>query len=239
VRLPCALCATETRGNSPRAIETTLTEVGAGYHLDGDKTFVTFGTLAKTLIIVARRGLKSDGRPNIVVAQIPADRAGVLVAELPPGPFVPEVVHARLRLHEVRVHAGELLLGDGYLRYVKPFRTIEDIHVVGSTLGYLIGWACRVGASRAWIADLSADVVALDALRAAEPLDARTHIALHGCYQRLMQTARGDELRRLLGSATDAERKRWTRDQALLKVASKARELRFEAATRAIGLDRD
>jgi len=239
VRLPCALCATEAQGNSPRAIETALTEVSEGHRLHGDKTFVTFGTLAKTLIIVARTGLKPDGRPNIVAVQIPANRAGVLVEELPPGPFVPEVVHARLRLDGVQVLAGERLPGDGYLRYLKPFRTIEDIHVAGSTLGYLMGWARRVGASGAWLSELSADLVALDALRTADPLDPRTQIALHGCYARLTKLALGDELRRLLNSATDAERERWTRDQALLKVASKARELRFAAAMKAIGLDRD
>lgn len=239
VRLPCALCATEAQGNSPRAIETKLTELAEGFRLDGQKTFVTFGTLARTLIVVARSGLKPDGRPDIVVVQIPADRTGLVVHELPPGPFVPEVAHVRLRLDGVRVHPDERLPGDGYLRYVKPFRTIEDIHVVGSTLGYLIGWARRVGASHAWIADLSADLVALDALRAAEPLDARTHIVLHGCYGRLMQTVRGDEFRRVLDSGTDGERERWKRDQAILKVASKARELRFAAAIRAIRLDRD
>jgi len=238
VLLPCALCATEAQGNSPRAIETTLTEVGESYRLDGEKTFVTFGTLAKTLIIVARSGLKPDGRPDIVVVQVPADRAGVHVEELPPGPFVPEVAHAWLRLEGVQVHPGERLPGDGYLQYVKPFRTIEDIHVLGSTLAYLVGWARRVGAPSTWIAELSADLVALDALRAEEPLDARAHIALHGCYRRLIQTAQGEELRRLLESASDAERERWLRDAALLKVASKARERRFEAATRAIGLDR-
>lgn len=239
VRLPCALCATEAHGNSPRAIEATLSEVGEGYRLDGEKTFVTFATLAKTLIVVARSGLKPDGRPDIVVVRIPSDREGVLVEELPPGPFVPEVAHARLRLDGVHVLSDERLEGDGYLRYLKPFRTIEDVHVLGSTLAYLVGWARRVGAPSPWIAELSADLVALDALRSAEPLDARTHVALHGCYRRLKRTADSNELAEVLNAATVAERERWLRDEALLKVASKARELRFGAALTAIGLDRD
>ena len=121
---------------------------------------------------------------------------------------------------------------------MKPFRTIEDIHVFGATLGYLMGWGRRVGVSSGWVAELSADLVALDALQTAGPLDPRTHIALHGCHGRLNEAARGDGLRRLLNAATDAERARWTRDQPLLKVASKARELRFAAAAKAIGLDR-
>ncbi len=63
-----ALCALRdgSQGNSPRAIETTLSRPLAGYRSMASKTFVTFGTLAKTLIIVARTADKPDGRPDLV-----------------------------------------------------------------------------------------------------------------------------------------------------------------------------
>ena len=142
--LPCALCVTEANGNSPRAIATSLSPAPGGYRLDGNKTFVTFGTLAKALIVVARVGEKSDGRPDLAVVRIPAERVGVRLVELPPTPFVPEVVHASVHLDGAEVRDHERLAGDGYLEYVKPFRTVEDIHVVGATLGYLVGLARRV-----------------------------------------------------------------------------------------------
>ena len=235
VRLPCALCVTEAQGNSPRAIETTLEPKGDRYELRGTKTFVTFGNFAETLIIVARVGDKLDGRPDLAVVQIPSNRDGVVLQELPKTPFVPEVPHTSVRLDGVEVLEGERLPGDGYLDYVKPFRTIEDIHVVGATLGYLMGFARRTRASTTLIAEMSADLVALDRLRDGSPLDPRVHIALHGVYQRLKRLVGSEDFARLLDGAPDDERDRWERDRALLRVASKARKARFERAARELG----
>ena len=230
VRLPCALCITEAKGNSPRAIETTLEPKGDSYELRGTKTFVTFGNYAETLIVAARVGEKPDGRPDLAVVRIPSSREGVVLQELPETPFAPEVPHTSVRLDGVEVLEGERLPGDGYLDYVKPFRTIEDIHVVGATLGYLVGLARRTRASTTLIAEMSADLVALDRLRDGSPLDPRVHIALHGVYQRLKRLVGGEDFARLLDSAPDDERDRWERDQTLLQVASKARTARFDRA---------
>jgi len=235
VPLPCALCVTEARGNSPRAIETTLERKGDRYELRGTKSFVTFGSHAETLIVVARVGEKPDGRPDLAVVQIPSSREGVALQELPETPFVPEVPHTSVRLDGVEVLEDERLPGDGYLDYVKPFRTIEDIHVVGATLGYLVGLARRTRASTTLIAELSADLVALDRLRDGSPLDPRVHIALHGVYQRLTRLVGSEDFARLLDSAPDDEQDRWERDQPLLRVASKARQARFEAAKKELG----
>ena len=57
---------------------------------------------------------------------------------MPETRFVPEVPHARVQLDAVRVDAAALLPGDGYERYVKPFRTIEDAHVTLAVLAYLL-----------------------------------------------------------------------------------------------------
>jgi alkylation response protein AidB-like acyl-CoA dehydrogenase len=234
VRLPCALCVTEANGNSPRAIESTLTPKGDGYELHGIKTFVTFGNLAETLIVVAKLGEKPDGRPDLAVVRIPANREGVVLQELPQTPFVPEVPHTSVRLEGVAVLQDERLPGDGYLNYVKPFRTIEDIHVVGATLGYLVGLARRTRAAATLIAELGADLVALDRLRDGPSLDPRVHVALHGVYQRVTQLTGSEDFARLLDSAPADERDRWARDRALLQVASRAREARFERAIKAI-----
>ena len=231
VRLPAALCVTEANGNSPRAIESTLTPKGDGYELHGTKTFVTFGSHAETLIIVARLGQRPDGRPDLAVVAIPTNREGVVLQELPETPFVPEVPHTSIRLEGVEVLQGERLPGDGYLNYVKPFRTIEDIHVLGATVGYLLGLARRTRWSATLIAELGANLMALDGLRQGPPLDPRVHIALHGVYQRVTELVSCEDFAKLLNAAPDDERERWERDKALLKVASKAREARFEKAT--------
>ena len=235
VPLPCALCVTEANGNSPRAIESTLVPKGDGYTLHGTKTFVTFGNHAETLIIVAKVGEKPDGRPDLAVVRIPAGRKGVVLHELPQTPFVPEVPHTSVQLEGVEVLRAERLPGDGYLNYVKPFRTIEDIHVVGATLGYLVGLARRTRASTTLVAELAADLVALAGLRGGSPLDPRVHVALQGVYQHVTRLIGSEEFVQVLDCAPDDERARWERDRALLRVASKAREARFERAMTQIG----
>ena len=80
------------------------------------------------------------------------------------------------------------------------------------------------------IAELSADLVALDRLRDGSPLDPRVHIALHGVYQRVTGLLGSEDFARVLDCAPGDERDRWERDRALLQVASKAREARFERA---------
>ena len=236
VGLPCALCATEKAGNAPRAIAATLEADAAGYRLRGEKSFVTFGTLAKTLLVVARVGEQPDGRPDLAVVRLPSDRAGIEVEPLPPTKFVPEITHARLALANVEVRPEERLPGDGYLRYLKPFRTIEDVHVVGATLAYVIGWARRTKTAESLVADLSAQLLTLAALADAEPLDPRTHLVLHGCYASFSEVAGGPGLSELLEAASNDERSRWMRDRALLQVAATAGEARFEAALRSLGL---
>lgn len=228
--LPCALCVTEEDGTHPRAVKTTLERRGGRYELDGTKTFVTFGNLAKTLLVAARVGAKPDGRPDLALVRIPADRAGVSLQVHPPMPFGPEIPHARLALDRVEVRDEERLPGDGYSRYVKPFRTIEDIHVLGAALGYLIGVVRRVNGSACLLAGLSATLVSLAGLRALSALDPRGHIVLQGAYQQVVDLIDGEEMRGVWQTASDDERERWQRDRPLLDVASRARTARFERA---------
>jgi hypothetical protein len=232
VILPCALCVTEADGNHPRAIKASLkaSNAGSGYTLDGTKTFVTFGNMAKTLIVAARVGEQSDGKPELAVVSIPADREGVSLNELPAIPFVPEIPHARVEFHDVQVDEGERMSGDGYLVYVKPFRTVEDIHVFATASAYLLGLAKRCAGPADWMSELCALIATLDRLRAAPPLDPGVHVALHGVIENLSRLFSRDEFSKVLQSAPAEERARWERDRKLLQVASTAREARFRKA---------
>lgn len=236
LEFPCALCVTEADGNQPRAIRTTLRPVQGGYELSGEKTFVTFGSRASQLLIAARAGDKPDGRPEIVLVKIPAYRAGVELSERPPSSFVPEVPHARLQLRGALVRQAERLPGDGYLQYVKPFRTIEDIHVLCVTAAYLIGLLRRTEGPAELVAQLSGMLVGLDALRLSDPLDPSVHLALHGMHETLLELLAGKRFDAVWAAADEAERSRWDRDQVLLRVASTAREARFWKAAALLGL---
>ncbi|MGD0527352.1 MAG: acyl-CoA dehydrogenase family protein [Polyangiaceae bacterium] len=228
-----ALCATEEGGGHPRAIRTALTPRGdeaGGYTLTGRKSWVTLGVEAEVLLVVASLGLDAQGRNRLRVARVPSARDGV---RLDPGgttPFAPEIGHARAVFDAVAVDEGELLPGDGYTTVLKPFRTIEDAHVMAGILGWGIGVARRSAWERAWIDEAIALVVALGAIGAASPSDPGTHIALAGAIdatKRLLDAAAWDRVE-------PAVRAGWERDRPLLDVASTVRAARLEAAWHAL-----
>lgn len=225
---PCAFCATENGSAHPSAIETKLESTRDGYQLDGEKSFVTFGTFARRLFIVASEGRDGDGRNRLRVVEISV-RKGVTVKPLPPGPFVPEIPHASVRLDAVVVKPVEVLDGDGYTRFLKPFRTVEDIHVHGALLGYLL----RISRA-AWPNEITEQLLAcittVVGLASVAPTAVAGHVALGGTMARVRELL--ERIEPLWSEVSDAERQRWERDRALLKVAGKARAKRLEAAWR-------
>ncbi len=228
-----ALCATEEGGGHPRAIRTTLTPNSAGgpYALTGRKAWVTLGADADVLLVVASVGLDPQGLNRLRVARVPSSRPGVRLEPGAATPFAPEIGHARAMFEEVLVDEREILLGDGYEATLKPFRTIEDAHVMAAVLGWGIGVGRRSAWERAWLDEAVALVVALRAIGAGLPSDPGTHIALSGAMtgaQRLLEGAAWDRVE-------PAVRAAWERDRPLLHVASTVRAARLDAAWRALG----
>ncbi len=227
-----ALCATEAGGNHPRAIETTLSERGGEAVLSGEKRFVTLASEAEVLLVLARSGTQSDGRPALVAVALPSDRAGVtmLPASARGVAIVPEVPHARCRFEAVLVGPGERLPGDGYSRYLKPFRSFEDLHVMAA----LTAWALQVGRRAAWPAPdleaVAATLAGLHSLSGPQLMQPATHIALAG----LLRQVRGLLCERddLWQRADERSRTAWARDRALLDIAQTARARRAEVAWR-------
>ncbi len=232
------LCATEAGGGHPRAIETHLAQSPAGgWTLTGTKTWSTLADPGATLLVVASLGAGSSGKNRLKVVRVPASRAGVTIRVRPPAPFAPEIPHAEVDLAAVAIEGAEILEGDGYDRYLKPFRTVEDIHVLAAALGYLVGVARTYEWPREIVDGLVADIVALRALGAEDASRAEVHVALAGT----LATIR----RRLADAAPEwekvdpEERARWERDRVLLNVADGARTKRREAAWTALTLPRD
>lgn len=215
-----ALCATEEGGAHPRAIRTTL---GNG-RLTGSKRFVSGGPFATRLLVVANEGVGADGKPRLRVVKVAPSAAGVTLRSMPALPFVPEVPHATVELNEVQVDADDVLSGDGYETVLKPFRTLEDVHVFAAVLGYLWSVARRAEWPRATGERLWASLVAAVALGAQDPSAPGTHLALAGL---LAETAALiDALGPLWSRAPADEAARFERDRPLLSVASAAREAR-------------
>jgi len=185
------------------------------------------------LLVVASEGEDEAGRNRLALVRVPADRAGVSLRPLPPVAFVPEVGHAALRLCDVRVEPAERLPGDGYERYLKPFRTVEDCHVHGALCGWLLQVGRRCGWPRAVLEEVLLLLCALRPLALAPPGDAAVHVALGGVLAGTARLLR--ELEPLWQQVEEETRRLWERDRPLLSVAGRAREQRLAAAWERLG----
>lgn len=227
---PTALCASEDRGAHPRHIQTSLQATERGLVLRGHKSFVTLGSAARRLLVVASEGVDAGGRNRLRLVRIDAERAGVEFSDGPTRPFVPEIPHARLDLRDVAVAPHEVLPGDGYVDYVKPFRTVEDGHVHAALLGWLLQVARRSGWPDPAIEEALALLCAVSALGEADPSHRGTHRALGGVLAGMDRWL--ESIEPLWAKVEPETAARWQRDRGLLGVAGRARAARLQAARR-------
>lgn len=143
---------------------------------------------------------------------------------------MPDIGHARLHLDNVLC---ELLPGDGWDSYVKPFRSIEDLHVLAAITAWLYG----IGRDGGWPAALRLRLLALiggcaEVARhsASEPV---THLLLAGLFAQF--EALRPEVDAAIGAGAESWSALWTRDCNLLAVARSARDKRLEKAVAALG----
>ena len=226
-----ALCVTEEAGNRPRDIHTRFTPLADGsLVLSGAKRWATLGPDSSVLLIVgALPAAEGDARVQLKVARVPGGAPGLQLLPMPATQFVPEVPHARVQLDGVRLDAGALLPGDGYDRYVKPFRTLEDAHVGLAVLAYLLRESRQRGWPVGFAERLCATLAALCEVAAAPADDPVTHVVLAGTLAQAQALyAEAGTLWAALGD--DPAAQRWQRDAALFGVAGAARSQRAARA---------
>lgn len=229
-----SICITEEGGGHPRAVKTTLRPIGDGVlQLDGRKQWATAAPFADLLLVAASVGADDQGRNRLAIVAVEARAPGVTLEKMPDPPFAPELPHAVVRLEGARVTAEDVLPGDGYEAYVKPFRTIEDAHVFLALTGHLVRAARAYGGSREIVEHAAAAALALRAIAEMDPGASSTHVALAGAL---------DFGRKLVADASSgwakapAEvRERWERDRALTMVAERARAERRTRAWERLG----
>lgn len=224
---PAALAVTERGGGAPSAMYTTLTWQGDGARIVGEKTFVTLGAEAECIYVVANEGRDAAGRNHLRLVRLRGDATGLSWSAGPVLPIVPEVAHAVLHL-DVHVPANDVLEGDAYVRFVKPFRTVEDIFVHAALCGHLLRMTRAFALPHALQAELIGTFAGLHALSHQPPLAHPTHIALGGVlqgFERLL-SAHGEALRSVRPDVVA----RFERDIALRLVGAKARARRLEVA---------
>lgn len=221
-----ALCATERRSVRPADMHTRLD----GLRLSGSKDFVTAGLDAEWLLVAARSEAPGEA-PRLQLAVVYPGEPGVTLEALPTLPLMPEVGHGRLVLQQA---ACELLAGDGWDAYVKPFRSLEDLYVLAA----LTAWLYGVGQECAWPQELRLrllGVLAGCAEGSRQCADSvGCHLLLGGLFAQF-QALRGD-IDKALKAGPAHWAQLWQRDQGVLALAAAARDKRLAKAWETAGL---
>ena len=228
-----AFCVSEKNGNHPRAIESCLRQQANQTVISGSKSFVSGAADAQLLYVACQDkrvgdGFDASGRPLLKVVKLDAGQAGVEIQNLPALGFIPDMTHGTVALHEVQLSAEMILPGDGYLDYVKAFRTYEDVHVLAAITSYRLGEAIDGGWPTETIQTHISLILALRALVGMNLQGSSAHIAL---------AAIRSQLDALL-DASDAHFQvhdpqafsDWQRDRRLLSVARQAHQKRTASA---------
>ncbi|MDR7023278.1 acyl-CoA dehydrogenase family protein [Pseudomonas peli] len=222
-----ALCVTENRSTRPADMTTRIDALT----LDGRKDFVTAAEAADWLLVAARE--EAGGAPvQLALGVVRNGAPGVQIETLPALSLMPDVSHGRLHLQGAQC---ERLAGDGWDDYVKPFRTLEDTHVLAALTAWLFG----VGQESAWPQALQLRLLGLLAGCAEVarqcPSAAGSHVMLAGLF------AQFDSLRPDLDNAFAAGDAHWAqlwqRDKGLLAIAGSARSKRLQKAQAVLGIN--
>ena len=215
-----ALCATEQRSLRVADMQTRLHDL----RLSGRKDFVTAGDAADWLLIAARSEQQGEA-PRLSLAVVYPDEPGVRVEKLPPIPLMPDISHGRLILDNALC---ELLAGDGWDAYVKPFRTLEDIYVLSAMTAWLYG----VGQDSDWPQALQLRLLALLAgcaeVSRHPPVSPAGHVLLGGLFAQF-EGLKG-EINAALADGPPQWAAMWQRDQAVMDLAAGARGKRLAKA---------
>ena len=215
-----AMCATEQRSLRVADMQTRLGDL----RLSGRKDFVTAGNAADWLLVAARSEQPGEA-PRLSLAVVYPGEPGVRLEHLPSIPLMPDISHCRLYLENAQC---ELLAGDGWDAYVKPFRTLEDIYVLSAVTAWLYG----IGQDSAWPQSLQLRLLALLAgcaeVSRQAPNNPAGHVLLGGLF------AQFDGLKVEIGLALADGPPHWAamwqRDQAVMDLAAVARGKRLAKA---------
>ncbi len=222
-----ALCVTEKRSVRPADLQTRL----EGLVLHGQKDFVTAGDSASWWLVAARD--EAPGQPpRLSMTVVLAGAPGARLEALPALPLMPDVPHSRLLLDGAHC---ERLPGDGWDDYVRPFRLLEDVHVLAA----LVGWLYGVGHECGWPSPLLlrlAGILGGCAEVARHPVACvGTQAVLAGLFEQF--SALEGQLDAAFAANASTWEALWQRDRGLLAIANGARKVRLEKALTRLGLD--
>ncbi|MNZ66570.1 hypothetical protein D3C78_847990 [compost metagenome] len=181
---------------------------------------------------MAARDEPAGQPPHLTLAVLLAGTPNARLETLPALPLMPDIPHARLLLEGAHC---ERLPGDGWDAYCKPFRTLEDLHVLAA----LGAWLYGVGLDSGWPRSLSLRLIGLlagCAEASRQPASsAATHVLLAGLFAQFEALSTDLDAAFAQGPAEWAAL--WKRDRGVLGIAGSARAKRLERALGELGID--
>ena len=222
-----ALCLTEQRSSKPADIHTRLLE----QQITGHKDFVITGSAAQWLLVLARSELAAQA-PRLSAVLVSTDNPQVSLQAGPALAMLPDITHSSVQFSQAQC---QVLNGDGWDDYSKPFRTLEDGHVLAALCAWLYGQSLLDHWPQALQLQLIPVLASLKETLAQPPQAAATHLLLAGSLAQFasLQTQISDALSTYSSPNTGQA---WQRDKAVLTIANSARIRRLQIALDALKL---
>lgn len=123
-------------GAHPKHMAATAQKRNTGYILNGEKTYLTNGPIARAFIVIAVTGVEKE-KKQFSAFLVPNDNKGLTVLAPMEIPFFNPSPHGSICLKECRVPDNALLgrLGHAHKDMVLPFRKVEDAAMTGPVTG--------------------------------------------------------------------------------------------------------
>jgi len=224
-----ALCISEREGAHPAKIKCRLEKTADRWLLNGKKHFVTCGYEAELLLVAASTGTDPDGKKRLRLVRVAKVQSGITLKPLDKAiAILPEISHGAVEFSDVAISPEDILPGDGYLAYIKPFRTIEDLHVMAAIAGHLL----RIGTHFEWPRPAREQLLALllsvRTIARADFTVPEIHIATGGAIAALQLLL--EKLESCWDRVDPRTRSAWYRDRTVLNIAADTRQKRLAAA---------
>lgn len=228
-----SFCVTEEKGNHPRNIETRLFKKAGQLFISGSKKFVSGANDSQCLYVACRderegNGLDSEGRPLIKMVKLFAESEGLDIQAMPALGFVPDVSHGKVFLNKLAISEQQICEGDGYIHYVKAFRSVEDLYVLAAITAYRLGEAVEGKWPTATLERHISLILAIRSLSKMDLNSSAAHIAISACrtsFEELIAQTNS-----LYEQSKPESYQWWCRDQVLLNVAKTAHQKRTQKA---------
>ena len=219
-----ALCVSEEKGGHPKAIHTTLLH----HQIKGVKTYITAGSEVAHLLVLCKTDTIVDGKPLLKMVHLPSTANNVELTnfELP---FMREVKHGKLALHNTPITPDQILEGDGFQQYTKPFRTLEDILVSAAYQAMLLRQAIDYNWEEAIRDQLLLNIYILRNLLSLPPSAKETHLLLTANEQNFEQLLPSIEVNIGKHSPDDFQSD-WALNKRVIFLGQKLKEIRLKKA---------